>query len=99
GLRGGSRVLRTLTGWNTWSYSGIRQPKRADPRPREDEVMRKSLAAAVVAMVALVAADRALAQEHLVTTTAAQARLAAAEDARQHDLARRVGALFTPEAA
>lgn len=61
--------------------------------------MRKSLVAAVLAMVALVAADRALAQEHLVTTTAAQARLAGAEDARQHDLAVLDGALSTPEAA
>lgn len=61
--------------------------------------MRKSLAAAVVvAVVALVAADRALAQEHLVTSTAAQARLAEAEAARQHDLAVVDGALSTPEA-
>ena len=61
--------------------------------------MRKSLAALMVAMVALVAADRAFAQEHLVTTTAAQARLAEAEAARQHDLAVLDGVLSTPEAA
>jgi hypothetical protein len=60
--------------------------------------MPKILAAAVVAMVALVAADRAFAEEHLVTTTAAQARLAEAEAARQHDLAVLDGALSTPEA-
>jgi hypothetical protein len=60
--------------------------------------MRKSLAAAVMAVVALVAADRVFAQEHLVTTTAAQARLAAAEDARQHDLALLDAVLSTPEA-
>jgi hypothetical protein len=61
--------------------------------------MRKSLAAMVVAVVALVAADRAFAQEHLVTTTEAQARLAEAEAGRQHDLAVIAGALSTPEAA
>ena len=61
--------------------------------------MPKSLAALKVAMVALVAADRAFAQEHLVTTTAAQARLAEAEAARQHDLAVLDGVLSTPEAA
>jgi hypothetical protein len=61
--------------------------------------MRKSLAAAVVALVALVAADRAFAQEHLVTTTEAQARLAEAAAARQHDLAVLDGALSTREAA
>ena len=60
--------------------------------------MRKSLAAAVVALVALVAADRAMAQEHLVTPEAAQARLAEAEAGRQHDLAVVDGALTTPEA-
>jgi hypothetical protein len=60
--------------------------------------MRKSLAAAVMAMVALVAADRAFAQEHLVTTTEAQARLAEAEAGRQHDLAVLDGVLSTPEA-
>ena len=61
--------------------------------------MRKSLAAAVVAIVALVAADRALAQEHLVTPAAAQARLAEAEAARESDLAVVDGALSTAEAA
>lgn len=61
--------------------------------------MRKSLAALVVGMSALVAADRAFAQEHLVTTTAAQARLAEAEAARRHDLAVLDGVLSTPEAA
>jgi hypothetical protein len=60
--------------------------------------MRKSLAAAVVGMVALVAADRALAQDHLVTTAAAQARLAEAGAVRQHDLAVLDGVLSTPEA-
>jgi hypothetical protein len=61
--------------------------------------MRKSLAAAVMALVALVAADRATAQEHLVTSEAAQARLAEAEAGRQHDLAVLDGVLSTPEAA
>ena len=60
--------------------------------------MRKSLAAAVVALFALVAADRAMAQEHLVTPEAAQARLAEAEAGRQHDLALVDGVLSTPEA-
>jgi hypothetical protein len=61
--------------------------------------MRKSLAAAAVAIVTLVAADRAVAQEHLVTTAAAQARLAEAEAAREADLAILDGALSTPQAA
>jgi hypothetical protein len=61
--------------------------------------MRKSLATVVMAMVALLAADRAFAEEHLVTSTAAQARLAEAEAGRQHDLALLDGALSTPEAA
>ena len=61
--------------------------------------MRKTLAAAVVAMVALVAADCAFAQEHLVTTTDAQARLGEAEAGRQHDLALLDGVLSTPEAS
>jgi len=60
--------------------------------------MRKSLAAAVVAIVALAAADRAFAQEHLVTTEAAQARLAEAEAARERNLAVLDGVLSTPEA-
>jgi hypothetical protein len=61
--------------------------------------MRKSLAAAAVALVALVSADRVMAQEHVVTPEAAQARLAEAEAGRQHDLAVVGGALSTPEAA
>ena len=60
--------------------------------------MPKILAAAVVATVALVAADCAFAEQHVVTTTAAQARLSEAEAARQHDLAVLDGALSTPEA-
>ena len=61
--------------------------------------MRKSLAAALVAMVALVAADRALAQEHLVSEAAAQARLAEAEAVRQGDLDLVDRVLSSPQAA
>ena len=61
--------------------------------------MRKSLAAALVAMVALVAADRALAQEHLVSEAAAQGRLAEAEAVRQGDLALVERVLSSPQAA
>ena len=61
--------------------------------------MRKSLAAAVMALVALVAADRATAQEQRGTAEAAQARRAEAEAGRQHDLAVLDGVLSTPEAA
>ena len=62
--------------------------------------MRKSVAAVVVMVaLALVAAGRAQADEHLVTSAAAQARLAEAEAARQGDLALVERALSTPEAA
>jgi hypothetical protein len=61
--------------------------------------MRKSLAALVVAMVALVAADRAFTEEHVVTAQAAQARLAEAEAGRQADLATLDRVLSSSEAA
>lgn len=62
--------------------------------------MRRSVAAVVTVMtLALGAADRALAREHLVTPAAAQARLAEAEAARESNLAVLDGALSTPEAA
>jgi hypothetical protein len=60
--------------------------------------MRKSLGVLAV-LAALLAVDRAFAEEHLVTTTAAQARLAEAESARQRDLVLLAGVLATPEAA
>jgi len=60
--------------------------------------MRKSLAA-VVALVALAAADRVFAQEHLVTQAEAQARLAEAGAARQGDLAFVDRVLSSPQAA
>lgn len=65
---------------------------------REEGVMRKSVTAVVVAMV-LVAAGPALAGEHLVTSAAAQARLAEAEAARQGDLALVDQVLSSPQAA
>jgi len=60
--------------------------------------MRKSVAVLVV-LAALLAAGSAFADDHLVTTQAAQARLAEAEASRQHDLAVIDGVLSTPEAA
>ena len=60
--------------------------------------MRKSLAVLAV-LAALLAGDRALAGDHLVTSAAAQARLAEAEAARQGDLALLDGVLSSPEAA
>jgi hypothetical protein len=58
------------------------------------------VAAGVVASaLALVAAHRAQAGEHLVTTAAAQARLAEAEAARSNDLSLVDRVLATPEAA
>jgi hypothetical protein len=59
--------------------------------------MRKSVAAAAI-VLALVAADRAQAEEHLVTTETARARIVAAEAARQGDLAVVGRALSSPEA-
>jgi hypothetical protein len=59
--------------------------------------MRKSVAVLAV-MTALLAGGRAFAEDHLVTPQAAQARLAEAEAARQHDLALLDGVLSTPEA-
>ena len=60
--------------------------------------MRKSVAAAAM-ILALVAADRAQAGEHLVTSETARARLAEAEAARHGDLAVVDRALSSPEAA
>jgi hypothetical protein len=60
--------------------------------------MRKSLAVLAV-LTALLAADRASAQNHLVTPQAAEARVAEAEAARQSDLALLDGVLSFPEAA
>ena len=60
--------------------------------------MRKSVAVLAV-LLALLAAGSALAGDHLVTTAAAQARMAEAEAARQQDLAVIEGVLSTPEAA
>jgi hypothetical protein len=59
--------------------------------------MRKSVAVLAV-LTALLAGGRAFADDHLVTPQAAQARLAEAEAARQHDLALLDGVLSTPEA-
>jgi hypothetical protein len=59
--------------------------------------MRKSVAAAAI-VLALVAADRAQAGEHLVTTETARARIVEAEAARQGDLAVVGRALSSPEA-
>jgi uncharacterized oligopeptide transporter (OPT) family protein len=59
--------------------------------------MRKSVAAAAMAL-ALVAADRAQAGDHLVTSDAARARLVEAAAARQSDLAVVGRALSSPEA-
>jgi Skp family chaperone for outer membrane proteins len=60
--------------------------------------MRKSLVVLAV-LAALVASDRAFAEDHLVTSAAAGARLAEAEAARQGDLAVLDGVLCSPEAA
>jgi len=60
--------------------------------------MRK-IVAAVAMTLALGAADRARAGDHLVTSAAARARLAEAEAARQGDLAVVDRALSSPEAA
>jgi hypothetical protein len=60
--------------------------------------MRKSVAVLAV-LTALLAGDRAFAEDHLVTSQAAQVRLAEAEAARQSDLAVLAAALSTPEAA
>jgi len=60
--------------------------------------MRKSLAVLAV-LTALLAGDRALAEDHLVTSEAAQARMAEAEAARQSDLAVVDRVLSSPEAA
>lgn len=61
--------------------------------------MRKTVAAVAMALaMAFVAADRSLAVDHLVTTAEAQARLAEAESARQHDLALVDRVLSSPEA-
>jgi hypothetical protein len=60
--------------------------------------MRKSLAVLAV-LAALLAGDRAFAGDHLVTSAAAEARLAEAEAARQGDLALLDDVLSSPEAA
>ena len=60
--------------------------------------MRKSLAVLAV-LAALLASDRAFAEDHLVTSATAEARLAEAEAARQSDLALLDGVLSSPEAA
>ena len=60
--------------------------------------MRKSLAVLAV-LTALLAGNRAFAEDHLVTAQAAQARLAEAEAARQGDLATLDRVLSSPEAA
>ena len=57
------------------------------------------IVAAVAMTLALGAADRARAGDHLVTSAAARARLAEAEAARQGDLAVVDRALSSPEAA
>jgi H+/gluconate symporter-like permease len=60
--------------------------------------MRKSLAVLAV-LTALLAADGAFAQDHLVSPRAAQARLAEAESARQGHLALVDRVLSSPQAA
>jgi len=62
--------------------------------------MRRRVAAVVAVMtLALGAADRALAQEHLVSEAAAQALLAEVEALRQGDLALVERVLSSPQAA
>jgi len=60
--------------------------------------MRKSLAVLAV-LTALLAGNRAFAEDHLVTAQAVQARLTEAEAARQGDLATLDRVLSSPEAA
>ena len=60
--------------------------------------MRKSLAVLAV-LTALLAGNRAFAEDHLATSQAAQARLAEAEAGRQGDLATLDRVLSSPEAA
>jgi hypothetical protein len=60
--------------------------------------MRKSVAVLAV-LTALLAGDRAFAEDHLVTPQAAQARLGEAEAGRQRALALLDSVLSSPEAA